>query len=72
LHSIAIGRGGVLWGMQRIDPKQFDRDRWFAAGILVREEPEEDEDEDDDDADEEDDDDNQQDQDDDGDEGYSE
>jgi hypothetical protein len=57
--------------MQRIDPKQLDRDRWFAAGILVREEPEEDEDEDED-GDEEDDDDNQQDQDDDGDEGYSE
>jgi hypothetical protein len=51
--------------MHRMDPEHFYSNPWFAADILVREEPDEDEDEE-----EEDDDDNQQD--DDGDEGYSE
>jgi hypothetical protein len=60
-----MGRRGVLWGMHRMDPEHFYSNPWFAADILVREEPDEDEDEE-----EEDDDDNQQD--DDGDEGYSE
>jgi len=50
--------------MQMMDPEHFFSNRWFAADILVHEEPNEDEDED-----EEDDDDNQED---DGDEGYSE
>lgn len=62
--QIAVGRRGVLLGMQKMDPEHFFSSRCFAADIRVREEPDEDEDED-----EEDDDDSQ---DDDGDDGYSE
>jgi len=50
--------------MHRMDPEHFYSNPWFAADILVREEPDEDEDEDDEETDDE--------QDDDGDEGYSE
>jgi hypothetical protein len=55
--------------MQTMDPDELDGDRRLAAGILVRDEPEEDEDEDEENggSDEEDDD-----ADADGDEGYSE
>ena len=64
--------------MQRMNPKNFFSSRWFAADILVREEPDEDEDEgeedEDEDQDDEDDDrdDDDDDQENDGDEGYSE
>jgi hypothetical protein len=65
--SQPIRQQGVLLGMQTMDPDELDSDRRLAAGILVRDEPEEDEDEDEENggSDEEDDDA-------DGDEGYSE
>jgi hypothetical protein len=52
--------------MQSMDPEHFYSNPWFAADILVREEPDEDEDEDEEDKETDDE------QDGDGDEGYSE